>query len=77
MNYTVVAEFFVQTENIDQVFEALSVVKSWTPRWDPKYFITDYSDAEMSVISKLFPKTQLYLCEFHREQAWERLVKDI
>ena len=33
-----------------------------------KIFITDYSDAEMSVISKLFPSTQLYLCEFHREQ---------
>ena len=30
----------------------------------------------MSAINKLFPKTQLYLCEFHREQAWERWVKD-
>ena len=30
----------------------------------------------MSAINKLFPQTQLYLCEFHREQAWERWVKD-
>ena len=25
---------------------------------------------------KLFPMTQVYMCEFHREQAWERWVKD-
>ena len=76
VNYTVVAEFVLQAENTDYIFEALSIVKSWTHNWDPKYFITDYSDAEMSAINKLFPQTQLYLCEFHREQAWERWVKD-
>ena len=76
VNYTVVAEFVLQSENIAKIFEALSIIKSWTPNWDPKYFITDYSDAKMSAISKLFPTTQLYLCEFHREQAWERWVKD-
>ena len=76
VNYTVVAEFVLQTENSDHIFEALSIIKSWTPNWDPKYFITDYLDAEMSAINKFFPKTQLYLCEFHREQAWERWVKD-
>ena len=46
------------------------------PSWYPSFFITDYSDAEMSAITKLFPNTQLYLCDFHREQAWERWVKD-
>ena len=76
VNYMVVAEFVLQAENADHIYEALSIVKSWTPNWDPKYFITDYSDAKISAINKLFPKTQLYLCEFHREQAWERWVKD-
>ena len=76
VNYTVVAEFILQSESTDNIFEALLIVKYWTPNWDPKYFITDYSDAEMSAINKLFPNTQLYLCEFHREQAWERWVKD-
>ena len=69
-------EFVVQSENTDQIFEALSIVKSWSPSWYPSFFITDYSDAEMSAITKLFPNTQLYLCDFHREQAWERWVKD-
>ena len=69
VNYTVVAEFVLQSENTEHIFEALSIIKSWTPSWNPKYFITDYSDAEMSAINILFPETQLYLCEFHREQA--------
>lgn len=76
VNYTVIAEFVIQSESADKIFEALSVIKTWVPNWDPKYFITDYSDAEMGAIKKLFPNTQLYLCEFHREQAWERWVKD-
>ena len=61
MNYTVVAEFVIQSENIDNIIEALSIIKSWTHSWDPKYFITDYSDAEMSAINMCFPKTQLSL----------------
>ena len=67
VNYTLVAEFVVQSETTEQIFEALSIITSW---------VTDYSDAEMSAISMLFSNTQLYLCEFHREQAWERWVKD-
>ena len=76
VNYTVIAEFVIQSENTGQIFEALSIIKSWSPSWDPSFFITDYSDAEMSAIPKLFPNTQLYLCDFHQEQAWERWVKD-
>ena len=76
VNYTVVTEFVLQSENTNHIFEALSIIKSWTPSWDPKYFITDYSDAEMSAVSMLFPQTQFYLCDFHREQAWERWVKN-
>ena len=76
VNYTVVAEFVVQSENTNHIFEALSIIKSWTPSWDTKYFFTDYSDAEMSTVSMLFPQTQFYLCECHREQAMERWVKD-
>ena len=77
VDYTVVAEFVIESENTDQIFETLSVIKLWKPSWYPKYFISDYSKAEMRAINMLFPETQLYFCEFHREQAWERWVKDI
>ena len=39
-------------------------------------YTTDYSDVEIAAVNKLFSKTQVYLCDFHREQAWERWVKE-
>jgi len=38
--------------------------------------MTDYSDAEVGAIESTFPGCKVYLCDFHREQAWERWVKD-
>jgi len=36
-------------------------------------FMTDYSEAKLLAIEKCFPGTEVYLCDFHREQkAWER-----
>ncbi len=30
----------------------------------------------MAAVRSLFPSPQVYLCGFHREQAWERWVKE-
>ena len=38
--------------------------------------MTDYSEAEMGAILKVFPMCQTYLCDFHREQSWERWTKE-
>ena len=54
VNYTIVAEFVIQSENTEHTFEQL-IIKSWTPSWNPK-FITDYSDAKMSAINMLSQK---------------------
>ena len=63
VNYTVVTEFVVQSENTDNILEVLSIIKSWTPSWDPKYFITDYSDL-VSAINMCFPKTSCISVNF-------------
>ena len=76
VSYSVVAEFIIQSETAECIYEALSILKSWNPKWEPQFYITDYSDVEIAAVNKLFPKTQVYLCEFHREQAWERWVKE-
>ena len=76
VSYSVVAEFIIQSETAEYIREALSVLKSWNPTWEPNFYLTDYSDAEIAAITKVFPNTQVYLCEFHREQAWERWVKE-
>lgn len=74
--YTVVAEFVTQDETAEKIQEALEVIKKWNPQWNPKYFMTDYSEAELLAIEKCFANTKVFLCDFHREQAWERWVKD-
>lgn len=76
VGYSVVGEFVVQSETADQIAEALSILSSWNPEWQPPYFMTDYSEAEMGAITTVFPTCQIYLCDFHREQSWERWTKD-
>lgn len=38
--------------------------------------MSDYSEAELGAIEQEFPQCKAYLCDFHREQAWERWVRD-
>lgn len=70
------AEFIVQSESCDYIKEALQILKTWNPDWHPKFFMTDYSEAEIGALEASFPGTTVYLCDFHREQAWERWVRD-
>lgn len=71
-----VAEFIVQSESAVGVEEALHVLRTWNPNWKPSFFMTDYSEAEIAALEALFPNAKVYLCDFHREQAWERWTKD-
>ena len=73
VGYAVVAEFVIQDETAEKIEEA---IKQWNPEWTPKFFMNDYSEAELLAIEKCFPGTKVFLCDFHREQAWERWVKD-
>ena len=70
VGYSVVAEFTVQSETTENIQEALQLLKDWNPKWNPKYFMSDYSEAELSAIEAVFPQAKTYLCDFHREQAW-------
>ena len=76
VGYSVVREFVVQSETAEQIVEALAILPSWKPEWQPLYFMTDYSEAEMGAIATVFPTCQLHLCDCHRKQAWERWTKD-
>ena len=74
--YCVVAEFIVQSESAAHIEEALNILTSWNTNWKPKYFMTDYSEAEIAAIETCIPDVTVYLCDFHREQAWERWTRD-
>ena len=75
VGYKVVAEFLCQNEDNECIAEALNIIKSWNPTWKPNYFMVDYSMAEINAIESEFPDVAVYICDFHREQAWQRWVK--
>ena len=74
--YMIVAEFIVQSESADSILESLNIIRQWNPAWNPNFFMCDYSDAEIAAIEQAFPGIVVYLCDFHREQAWTRWVHD-
>jgi len=76
VGYSVVAEFVIQSETKENISEALGIVLSWNPQWSPPFFMTDYSEAEIGAIESVFPNCKVYICDFHREQCWERWVKE-
>ena len=76
VGYCVVAEFVVQQESAEYISEALGIIKLWNPNWSPSFIMVDYSEAEILALESTFPAAQVYLCDFHREQAWVRWVRD-
>ena len=92
VGYSTVAQFITQNETAQDIQEALEVLKTWNPSWKPKFFMLDYSEAEIAAIEtymhlfsfrklfvtleNAFPGIQTYLFDFHREQCWEQWVRD-
>ena len=75
VGYKVVAHFIVQSETTEQILEALNILKGWNTDWQPQFFTCDYSEAEISAIERAFPGITVYICDFHREQAWTRWTR--
>lgn len=72
VHYHPVAVFITLDEISSSISEALQIVKDWNPGFNPKYFLRDFSEAEINGIEKVFPHALTYICDFHREQAWIR-----
>lgn len=76
LDYQVVAEFIVENETGDSISEALRIIYNWNNDfWAPRFFMTDYSEAEINAIEDVFDNCTVYICDFHREQAWGRWIK--
>ncbi|WAR16479.1 CARTF-like protein [Mya arenaria] len=74
VGYMVVGSFIVPSESSYNIGRGLQVLKAWNPSWNPTYFMTDYDRNEINAIENTFPGCFTYLCDFHREQAWQRWV---
>ena len=60
----------------EKLAEALQIISHWNKEWKPPCFMVDYSAAELNGILAVFPSANVYLCEFHREQAWTRWIRN-
>ena len=47
VKYQVVASFVVQDETTAAITEALRIIKSWTPEWDPNCFMVHNCDEQI------------------------------
>jgi hypothetical protein len=80
VGYKVVAEFMCQHEDEISISEAFGILRRWNQNWSPKYFMVDFSAAEIGAIETCFPGVVAYICDFHRQQAiqcWARLRKTV
>ena len=57
--YSVVAEFIVQSESCDYIKEPLQILNTWNPNWNPKFVMTNYSEAESWCLGSILPR---YYC---------------
>ena len=74
VGYSVVLEFVIQHEDSSSITEALHILKQ---RWDAEgikvgNFMIDCQQSEENAIWGVFPESCIYLCGFHRLQAWLR-----
>ncbi|CAC5389160.1 unnamed protein product [Mytilus coruscus] len=76
VGYSVVASFIVANENRYTIQEALIKLRDWNPMWKPKYFMCDFDLREIWALEQTFEGLMVYLCDFHREQAWHRWLRE-
>ncbi|KAL5015629.1 hypothetical protein ScPMuIL_007287 [Solemya velum] len=75
VGYYVVGSFFTERETAEQIASGLEVLKQWNKTWKPISFMCDYDVSEISAVEQTFKGCDVYVCDFHREQAWLRWLK--
>ena len=75
--YIPIAIFIVETEDIESIQEPLRILKG---EWEKAgirvpNFMVDFCQAEITAIETVFPQSTVFLCDFHRGQAWSRWLR--
>lgn len=75
------AHFLVSGEEQVVVGRALKIIRRYTPKWQPRYFLCDNSSVEDQGIRKAFPgiskgeqNCDVILCTVHVMRAWMRNI---
>ena len=54
IDYQIVATFVCESESTATIQEALQIIKDWNPQFTPRYFMTDYSNEEITATERVF-----------------------
>ena len=60
VGYIAVGKFITQSETAEQMQEALQILQTWNPDWKPRYFMCNYSEAELTALEAVFPGVTVY-----------------
>ena len=76
VNFQVSIVIVLQEESVNMITRALSIVKAWNLRSHQGTYLLLLMK-EISSLEIVFPNIQVYLCDFHQEQAWNRWVNKV
>ena len=77
VNFQVCCVIVLQEESTEMITKALKIFKGWNPMVSPKYAFVDFDDREITSLEIVFERVKVFLCDFHREQAWHRCTSKI
>ncbi|XP_065664303.1 uncharacterized protein LOC136086019 isoform X3 [Hydra vulgaris] len=77
VDYQVIATFVIENETKRSITEALNIIKHWNTSFNPAFCMTDYCNEEIESLQSIFPACRVIICDFHREQAWDRWLSKI
>jgi MULE transposase domain len=55
VGYVVVATFLLTDESSASIASAVQQLAKWNPNWKPKYFMSDYSEGQITALESVFP----------------------
>ena len=74
VNFQVVGVMVLQEETTAMIQKGLQVFRDINPDIHPKYAIVDFDEKEIAALENVFSGIFVFLCDFHREQAWHRWI---
>nr|XP_054773909.1 uncharacterized protein LOC129282002 [Lytechinus pictus] len=71
VDYQLVAGFVGEAGTAEAVEEGFLVMKDWNPNWKPEFFVMDHKVEMMEMIKRVFPGSDVFVSDFHREKLWK------
>ncbi|XP_030835422.1 uncharacterized protein LOC579416 [Strongylocentrotus purpuratus] len=71
VDFQLVAGFVGDAGTTEAVEEGFMVMKEWNPDWTPEFFVMDHKLEMMEMVKRVFPGSDVFVSDFHREKLWK------